>query len=106
MKIFRGISIPRPSARIWTYPFPIPSVLLYPNQYVNFNSASAAVQKGAELSAGVTDQLGVVSAVYNYVVKNLTYDTAKASSVQSGYLPNVDLVLAQKKESALTMRLL
>lgn len=70
---------------------------LYPNQYVNFNSASAAVQKGAELSAGVTDQLGVVSAVYNYVVKNLTYDTAKASSVQSGYLPNVDLVLAQKK---------
>ena len=64
---------------------------------MNFNSASAAVQKGAELSAGVTDQLGVVSAVYNYVVKNLTYDTAKASSVQSGYLPNVDLVLAQKK---------
>ena len=39
----------------------------------------------------------MVSAVYNYVVKNLTYDTAKASSVQSGYLPNVDLVLAQKK---------
>lgn len=70
---------------------------LYPNQYVNFNSASAAVQKGAELSAGVTDQIGVVSAVYNYVVKNLTYDTAKASSVQSGYLPNVDMVLAQKK---------
>ena len=27
----------------------------------------------------------------------MTYDTAKASSVQSGYLPNVDLVLAQKK---------
>ena len=70
---------------------------LYPNQYVNFNSASAAVKKGAEISAGATDQLGVVSAVYNYVVTNLTYDTAKASSVQSGYLPNVDVVLAQKK---------
>ena len=55
------------------------------------------MKKGAEISAGATDQLGVVSAVYNYVVTNLTYDTAKASSVQSGYLPNVDVVLAQKK---------
>ena len=66
---------------------------LYPNQYVNFNPASAAVQKGAELSAGATDQITVVTDIYN----NLTYDTAKAQSVQSGYLPNVDVVLAQKK---------
>ena len=70
---------------------------LYPNQYVNFNPASAAVQKGAELSAGAADQIGVVTAIYNYVINNLTYDTAKAQSVQSGYLPNVDVVLAQKK---------
>lgn len=70
---------------------------LYPNQYVNFNSASAAVQTGAAVSAGITDQFQVVSAIYNYVVKNLTYDTAKAASVQSGYLPNVDVVLAQRK---------
>ena len=69
-----------------------------PTMYVNFNSASAAVQKGAELSAGVTDQLGVVSAVYNYVVKNLTYDTAKASSVQSGYLPNVIWCWPEKRD--------
>lgn len=68
---------------------------LYPNQYVNFNPASAAVQKGAELSAGAADQIGVVTAIYNYVINNLTYDTAKAQSVQSGYLPNVDVVLAQ-----------
>lgn len=51
---------------------------LYPNQYVNFNPASAAVQKGAELSAGATDQIGVVTVIYNYVINNLTYDTAKA----------------------------
>ncbi|MBS5282907.1 MAG: transglutaminase domain-containing protein [Clostridiales bacterium] len=70
---------------------------LYPNQYVNFNAGSAAVQTGAAVAAEATDQFGVVSAVYNYVVKNLTYDTAKANSVQSGYLPNVDVVLAEKK---------
>lgn len=75
---------------------------LYPNQYVNFNAASAAVQTGASVAASATDQLGVVSNVYNYVINNVTYDTAKASSVQSGYLPNVDVVLAQKKGICIT----
>ncbi|WP_368296100.1 transglutaminase family protein [Enterocloster citroniae] len=70
---------------------------LYPNQYVNFNAASAAVQTGAAVAAGASDQIGGVAAIYNYVIDNVSYDTAKATSVQSGYLPNVDVVLAQKK---------
>lgn len=70
---------------------------LYPNQYVNFSQKSAAVQKGAQLASGAEDDFGVVEAVYNYVVDNLTYDTAKAASVQSGYLPDVDKVLAEGK---------
>lgn len=73
------------------------SPFLYPNQYVNFSEGSAVVQTGAQVSAGATDQIGVVTNVYNYVVTNFTYDTAKANSVTSGYLPNVDTVLAQKK---------
>lgn len=70
---------------------------LYPNQYVNFNAQSAVVQTGAQVAAGASDEIGVVTAVYNYVVDNFTYDTARAASVQSGYLPNVDQVLASKK---------
>ncbi len=70
---------------------------LYPNQYVNFSAGSAVVKKGEELAASATDDIGVVTNVYNFVIKNFTYDTALASSVQSGYLPNVDQVLAQKK---------
>lgn len=70
---------------------------LYPNQYVNFSAGSAVVKKGAELAASAPDAIGVVTNVYNFVVNNFTYDTALASSVQSGYLPNVDQVLAQKK---------
>ena len=70
---------------------------LYPNQYVNFNAASAAVQTGAAVCAGSADQVAVVADIYNYVITNISYDTAKAASVQSGYLPNVDVVLAQKK---------
>lgn len=72
------------------------SPFLYPNQYVNFSAGSAVVAVGAQVSAGATDQAGVVKNVYNYVVNNFTYDTAKANSVTSGYLPNVDTVLAQK----------
>jgi len=70
---------------------------LYPNQYVNFTSGSAVVKKGEELAASAPDAIGVVTNVYNFVVKNFTYDTALASSVQSGYLPDVDQVLSQKK---------
>ena len=35
--------------------------------------------------------------VYDYVVTNLTYDRQKAATVQSGYLPVLDTVLAEKK---------
>ena len=55
------------------------------------------VKKGEELAASAVDDIGIVTNVYNFVTKNFTYDTALASSVQSGYLPNVDQVLAQKK---------
>lgn len=67
---------------------------LRPNQYVNYTEDSAAVARGAELCAGLTDNLEKVGAVYRYVVSSLTYDKAKAATVQSGYLPDVDAVLA------------
>ncbi|MCI8741253.1 MAG: transglutaminase domain-containing protein [Lachnospiraceae bacterium] len=69
---------------------------LYPNQYVNFNEGNAAVQVGAQVAAGAADEIGIVTNVFHYVVDNLTYDVAKAQSVQSGYLPNIDAVLAAK----------
>lgn len=70
---------------------------LYPNQYVNFSAGSAVVLKGTEVAASATNELGVVTNVYNYVVQNFTYDTALANTVQSGYLPDVDHVLSVKK---------
>lgn len=70
---------------------------LYPNQYVNFTAGSTTVKKGAEITKGITDDLKKVETIYDYVVDNITYDKAKAASVQSGYLPSVDSVLASKK---------
>ena len=69
---------------------------LYPNQYVNFNDSSQAVSLANTLPASAPDQLGIVKNVYDYVTDNVTYDYAKAASVQSGYLPDIDQTLATK----------
>ena len=69
---------------------------LYPNQYVNFNQNSNAVAVSNQVVAGAADAMGVVTSIYNFVVDNLTYDTVKAATVQSGYLPNVDSTLATR----------
>ena len=51
----------------------------------------------AQLAAGKTGTLDKVDAVYEYVIKNIAYDYDRAATVQSGYLPDIDDVLAKKK---------
>lgn len=70
---------------------------LRPNQYVNYSASSEAVKKAQELAAGAGDTLGKVQAVYDWVVANLSYDYDKAKTVQSGYLPDVDRTMEEKK---------
>ena len=70
---------------------------LHSNQYVNYDAAPNAVSMAAYLTGGISDTLGKVEAVYDYVVQNISYDTALASSVTSGYLPVLDNVMATKR---------
>lgn len=70
---------------------------LRPNQYVDYAAAAKTTAKAAELTQGITDPLKKVEAIYNFVVKEFTYDKEKAASVQSGYLPVLDTVLEAKK---------
>ena len=70
---------------------------LYPNQYTWFTEDSEAVAKASELAEGASDGLDVITAVYNYVIENISYDEEKARTVQSGYLPDVDETLESKK---------
>ena len=70
---------------------------LRPNQFVNFSQDSRVVSLGTELTAGRTDTLSRVEAIYDYVVATLEYDYEKAASVKSGYLPNLDQVLDDGK---------
>ena len=68
-----------------------------PNQFVNFTKDSELVALAAELTrnADTTDEK--IAAIYEYVVKNFTYDYDLAATVKSGYLPNLDEVLEKKE---------
>ncbi len=69
---------------------------LYPNQFCDFNAGSAVVSTSDALTADIADPVAKVAAIYNYVVSNFTDDYNKAATVQSGYLPVVDVTLATK----------
>ena len=63
---------------------------LRPSDYVDYSEDSACVKKAAEFSAKADTAMDVVSSVYDYICKGVTYDQEKAASVESGYLPEPD----------------
>ncbi len=70
---------------------------LYPNQYVWFNKDSAVVTLAEKLVGKEKVTMKKVKGVYDYTVKTLSYDYAKASNVKSGYVCNIDSTLETKK---------
>ena len=73
------------------------SPFLRPNHHVDYNENSAVVKKAASLAAGMTGFIDIISVVYNFVTSNLEYDEELAQTVESGYLPDIDQVLASGK---------
>jgi len=70
---------------------------LRPNRYVDYSEATEAVALGLTLTEGIGDTLEKVAAVYTYVVTEFSYDYEKAATVKSGYIPDLDRVLEEKK---------
>jgi len=66
---------------------------LNPNQYVNYSEDSKIAKKAAELTKNCKTDLEKVEEIYKFVIANLEYDTHKANTVQSGYLPSVDAIV-------------
>lgn len=73
------------------------SPFLYPNQYVWFNKDSSVVALAENLVGKQADTMEKVKGVYEYVVKNFSYDYAKAKNVKSGYICDIDNTLKTKK---------
>ena len=70
---------------------------LYPNQYVSYTQDSSAVKLADSLCEKLQTAQEKLLAIHTLVVQTILYDYTRASSVQSGYLPVIDDVLAQGK---------
>ena len=71
---------------------------LIPNQFCDYTLESACVAKAKELTANASNQGEAVQAVCQFVIDNVTYDTAKAQqlSTMTGYVPDPDGTLSSK----------
>ncbi|MEN6595041.1 MAG: transglutaminase-like domain-containing protein [Clostridiaceae bacterium] len=70
---------------------------LYPSQYVWYDAESDTVETSREVTGELTDEEKIVKACYRFVVNHIAYDTQKAKTVESGYLPNADETLETGK---------
>ncbi len=70
---------------------------LRPNQYIDYSPTSACVLKAKELTAGKTDVLEKVQAIYKFVVKGFTYDREKAANLTNDYIPDLEQIYESRK---------
>ncbi len=64
---------------------------------VDWADAADTIRKAGELAGGLESDQEKIDAIYAWVVENLKYDEALAETVSSGYLPDLDAVLAKRK---------
>lgn len=62
---------------------------LVPNQYVNYELWTSAVQKSDELCANQAPQQ-VYDAISNFMASEFAYDFVRAKTISSGALPDID----------------
>lgn len=69
---------------------------LRPNVFCSFDDGSAVVRKAREITAGCATQGDALRAICNFIIDNVSYDTAKAErlSSSSGYVPDPDATLS------------
>jgi hypothetical protein len=74
------------------------SIYLYPNQIVDYNLQTIAVNKSFEITLKDDSEIKRVYTVYHYVMDLLSYDTAKAALANDVYmLPVLDSIVLGKK---------
>lgn len=75
------------------------SPYLTPNIYCDYTAESACVAQARQLMEGVENQGEAVKAICTYVVNNISYDNDKAARLaeSTGYIPNADATLQEKK---------
>lgn len=73
------------------------AVFLTSVQNINWNADSKAVAKAVALTKDIEDPQEKATALWQYMVKNNTYDFQKYATVGTGYIPVIDRTLEEKK---------
>jgi len=68
-----------------------------PNRYVYNDGGSATVRKATELTRDASSLMAKIESIFHYVIETIVYDHEFAETVQQGYIPDVDSVLASGK---------
>lgn len=72
-------------------------VFLQSIQLINWSENSDVAKKAFELTKNAANDNEKIQAIYNYIVKNINYDYAKASSVKAEYIPDLNSFLKDSK---------
>lgn len=69
---------------------------LRPNLFCSYTESSACVAQARQLAAGAENQGDVVRAVYDWMVRSIAYDSAKAAQLAdtTGYVPDPDATMS------------
>lgn len=73
------------------------SPFLTSNLYINYSNKTSSVIKANELTQGCKTQIEKINNIYNYIVNNFKYDTKKATTVEPGYIPDINNIMNIKK---------
>lgn len=68
------------------------NVFLNSIQLINWNSSTNAVLKAKEIASAYGSDEAKAQAIHDFLSIHMQYDSAKASSVASGYVPNINEV--------------
>ncbi|QJD82347.1 transglutaminase-like domain-containing protein [Cohnella herbarum] len=74
-----------------------PDVFLNSVQNIDWLTADKASDKAKELTKGAATDEEKAKAIYDYIVKNVSYDKALARTVTSDYVPDIDGTLTSGK---------
>ncbi len=68
-----------------------------PSNYANYNQNSKCILKANDMAKNAKTKMDIVISVYDFICKNVTYDTEKAMNVKSGYMPVPDETMTTGK---------
>lgn len=72
-------------------------VFLYSNVIVEYQISDKVVKKASALTKNCTTEKEIVEKIHEYVVENNTYDYDKIKTLETGYIPDIEVIYKDKK---------